>query len=90
MCSRVRSRRPRCTRRGTPGTRRSGISGFRRFPTRALGDRIEEEEEGRKAVDGFWVGTFILTLFAIHVGRMGFRTAPRWGLCRRDLPCWVT
>ncbi len=38
---------------------------------RALGDRIEDDEAGRKAVDWFWVGTFILTLFAIHIGRMG-------------------
>jgi len=37
----------------------------------ALGDRIEDEEEGRKSVDWFWVVTFILTLFAIHIGRMG-------------------
>lgn len=46
--------------------------GLSRYPELcALGDRIEEEEEGRKAVDWFWVGTFVMTLFAIHVGRMG-------------------
>lgn len=38
---------------------------------RALADRIEEQEEGRKSVDWFWVGTFVATLFAIHLGRMG-------------------
>ncbi len=38
---------------------------------RELGDRIEDEEEGRRLVDWYWVGTFVLTLFAIHLGRMG-------------------
>ncbi|MBL9128710.1 MAG: metallophosphoesterase, partial [Verrucomicrobiales bacterium] len=43
---------------------------------RELGDRIEAEEEQRKGVDGYWVGTLVATLFAIHVGRMGLdRTA---------------
>jgi len=38
---------------------------------RALGDRIEGEEQSRRGVDRYWVGTFVVTLFAIHVGRMG-------------------
>ncbi len=42
----------------------------------ALGDRIEAEELARRRIDRYWIWTFILTLFAIHLGRMGFdRTA---------------
>jgi 3',5'-cyclic AMP phosphodiesterase CpdA/uncharacterized membrane protein HdeD (DUF308 family) len=41
-----------------------------------LADRLAKEESARAAVDRGWVIGFIVTLFAIHVGRMGFdRTA---------------
>ncbi|MGE3309501.1 MAG: metallophosphoesterase [Limisphaerales bacterium] len=54
---------------GDAAVRDLGLGDFPEL--RALGDRIEDEEEGRKSVDWFWVGTFLVTLFAIHVGRMG-------------------
>src|SRR5262249_31728574 len=39
---------------------------------RALARRLAEEESARGSVDRGWVLGFIATLFAIHVGRMGF------------------
>ena len=39
---------------------------------RALARRLAEEESARASVDRGWVLGFIATLFAIHVGRMGF------------------
>ena len=54
---------------GDAAIRDLGLSDYPEL--RALGDRIEDEEAGRKSVDGYWVATFIVTLFAIHVGRMG-------------------
>ena len=42
----------------------------------ALAERLQEEERSRAWVDRGWIIGFIVTLFAIHVGRMGFdRTA---------------
>ena len=38
--------------------------------------RLEEQERARGPIDRYWIWTFVLTLFAIHVGRMGLdRTA---------------
>ena len=39
---------------------------------RALARRLAEEESARASIDRGWVLGFIATLFAIHVGRMGF------------------
>ncbi len=39
---------------------------------RALARRLAEEESARSSIDRGWVLGFIATLFAIHVGRMGF------------------
>ena len=39
---------------------------------RALARRVAEEESARASIDRGWVLGFIATLFAIHVGRMGF------------------
>jgi Calcineurin-like phosphoesterase len=33
--------------------------------------RLATEEEGRLAIDRGWIGAFIVTLFGIHLGRMG-------------------
>jgi hypothetical protein len=42
----------------------------------ALAARLQEEERSRAAVDRGWILAFVATLFAVHVGRMGFdRTA---------------
>lgn len=42
----------------------------------ALADRIAKEEVERSAIDRGWIIGFVATLFAIHIGRMGFdRTA---------------
>ena len=38
----------------------------------ALARRIAEEESARASIDRGWILGFIATLFAIHVGRMGF------------------
>jgi uncharacterized membrane protein HdeD (DUF308 family) len=38
----------------------------------ALARRLAEEESARASIDRGWVLGFIATLFAIHVGRMGF------------------
>lgn len=38
----------------------------------ALANRMAEEERSRAAIDRGWIWAFILTLFAIHLGRMGF------------------
>ena len=38
----------------------------------AAAARIEEEERARAAADRGWIWAFITTLFAIHLGRMGF------------------
>jgi 3',5'-cyclic AMP phosphodiesterase CpdA/uncharacterized membrane protein HdeD (DUF308 family) len=38
----------------------------------ALARRLEEEERARGPVDRAWIGVFVLTLLAIHLGRMGF------------------
>ncbi|HEY6507869.1 MAG TPA: metallophosphoesterase [Vicinamibacterales bacterium] len=35
-------------------------------------ERIATEEEGRAPVDRGWIVAFVVTLFAIHLGRMGF------------------
>ena len=51
--------------------------GLRDHPEmQAVADRIEAEEGARANVDRGWIVAFLLTLLAIHVGRMGFdRTA---------------
>ena len=42
----------------------------------ALAERLEAEEAHRAPIDRHWIFVLILTLFAIHLGRMGFdRTA---------------
>ena len=42
----------------------------------ALAEKIEDEETRREPIDRRWILVLILTLFAIHLGRMGFdRTA---------------
>ena len=42
----------------------------------ALAERLEAEEVRRAPIDRHWIFVLILTLFAIHLGRMGFdRTA---------------
>lgn len=38
----------------------------------ALADRLAAEEQARAAIDRGWILAFLATLFAIHVGRMGF------------------
>ncbi len=38
----------------------------------AVAARIEEQERARAAADRGWVWGFLFTLFAIHLGRMGF------------------
>ncbi len=38
----------------------------------AVAARIDEEERARAAADRGWIWGFIFTLFAIHLGRMGF------------------
>jgi len=38
----------------------------------ALADRVAVEESARESLDNAWVWAFIATLFAIHLGRMGF------------------
>ena len=41
-----------------------------------LASRLEEQDRARGPVDRFWIWTFVFTLFAIHLGRMGLdRTA---------------
>ncbi len=39
---------------------------------RTLADRLAEEEMARGPIDRGWIAAFIATLFAIHIGRMGF------------------
>jgi uncharacterized membrane protein HdeD (DUF308 family)/3',5'-cyclic AMP phosphodiesterase CpdA len=39
---------------------------------RTLADRLAEEETARGPIDRGWIAAFIATLFAIHIGRMGF------------------
>ncbi len=57
---------------GDAGDAVVGDLGFSEEPElRRLGDWLEEDEERRRVTDRYWVGTFIATLFAIHVGRMG-------------------
>jgi len=36
-----------------------------------LAARLEEQDRARGPVDAFWIWTFVFTLFAIHLGRMG-------------------
>ncbi len=51
-----------------------GLAGQPEMDT--LANRLEAEEETRGPVDRIWIITFLVTLLAIHVGRMGFdRTA---------------
>ena len=38
----------------------------------AFADRVAAEESARQALDRGWIWAFIATLFAIHLGRMGF------------------
>lgn len=38
----------------------------------ALAEQIEQEEAARASIDRYWISTFILVLFFIHLGRMGF------------------
>lgn len=38
----------------------------------ALADRLAAEEQARASIDRGWILAFVATLFAIHVGRMGF------------------
>ena len=38
----------------------------------ALAEKIEQEEAMRAPIDKYWIITFILVLFFIHLGRMGF------------------
>ncbi|MBE2215968.1 MAG: metallophosphoesterase [Opitutaceae bacterium] len=41
-----------------------------------LAARLEEQDRARGPIDAFWIWTFVFTLFAIHLGRMGLdRTA---------------
>jgi uncharacterized membrane protein HdeD (DUF308 family) len=43
---------------------------------RELGQRLAAQENARRPIDWFWIGVFGLTLFSIHLGRMGLdRTA---------------
>lgn len=37
-----------------------------------LAEKMEKEEEARAQIDRYWIITFILVLFFIHLGRMGF------------------
>ncbi len=37
-----------------------------------VADRIADEEQARGPIDRAWIWSFIVTLFAIHLGRMGF------------------
>jgi len=37
-----------------------------------LADRVAAEESARRSLDNGWIWAFIATLFAIHLGRMGF------------------
>jgi uncharacterized membrane protein HdeD (DUF308 family) len=37
----------------------------------ALAEKIEQEESVRASIDRYWIGTFIMVLFFIHLGRMG-------------------
>lgn len=46
--------------------------GLAEFPElQQLGSRLATEENARRPIDWFWIGIFVLTLFAIHLGRMG-------------------
>src|SRR5262245_56770319 len=38
--------------------------------------RLATEEEGRAWIDRGWIGAFVVTLFGIHVGRMGLDRSP--------------
>jgi uncharacterized membrane protein HdeD (DUF308 family) len=38
----------------------------------ALAEQLEQEEYARASIDRYWIGTFIMVLFFIHLGRMGF------------------
>jgi len=41
-----------------------------------LATRLDAEERARRPIDRYWIRTFVVTLFAIHLGRMGLdRTA---------------
>ena len=41
-----------------------------------LSTRLDAEERARGPIDRYWIWTFVITLFAIHLGRMGLdRTA---------------
>jgi uncharacterized membrane protein HdeD (DUF308 family) len=47
-----------------------------RLELQELASRLEEQDRARGSVDRFWIWTFVFTLFAIHLGRMGLdRTA---------------
>jgi hypothetical protein len=37
-----------------------------------LAEQMEKEEEARAQIDRYWITTFIMILFFIHLGRMGF------------------
>ncbi|HKQ49823.1 MAG TPA: metallophosphoesterase [Phycisphaerae bacterium] len=55
------------------GERAMRLLGLEAQPeVRAICDRLASEESARKPVDRYWILTFVLTLFAIHLGRMGF------------------
>ncbi len=38
----------------------------------ALAEQLEQEESARASIDRYWIGTFVMVLFFIHLGRMGF------------------
>ena len=37
-----------------------------------MAEKMEKEEEARAQIDRYWITTFIMILFFIHLGRMGF------------------
>jgi 3',5'-cyclic AMP phosphodiesterase CpdA/uncharacterized membrane protein HdeD (DUF308 family) len=41
-----------------------------------LARRIGAEEQGRTGIDRGWIGAFVVTLFGIHLGRMGLDRSP--------------
>jgi hypothetical protein len=57
-------------------------------PTLAdLARRLATEEQGRAGIDRGWIGAFAVTLFGIHLGRMGLDRR-RSVSCRPSWPCW--
>ena len=49
----------------------------------AVATRIEEDENARASADRGWIWAFVATLFAIHLGRMGFDRS-RLGIAHRS------